>query len=129
MAKLNFTFIPSTKTTRSSSLTLADIPQDVKDSVEEVYEALKVNDGRMFVEFPSVGELNQYIIHAKAYCDLRPEGKLYFRRSPSAKQSPKNPDGLKPNQMEFRITDKTENEQTTEEIREAVDAVKTAAKK
>ena len=128
----NLKFIPNVKGTGDSgSMTLDQISDEVKNDVEEVYKALKANPGRMAVEFPSVGELNAYLTQVKAYCELRPielGGPVYFRRSPTPKLSPKNPNGLKPTQAEFRITDKTENEVATEEIRTAVDNVKDAAK-
>ena len=121
----NLTFIPnaSSKGSAGLSLTMDDIPEDVRNDVEEVYKALKTNPGRMRVSFATLAELNTYIAQVTAYCQLRPEGEIRFRKSPSR--------GLPATTMDFRITDKqTPAEETTEEIREAVTAVKaTAAKK
>lgn len=121
-------FIPNTVSKKSAaeSLTMEDIPQDVRDDVEGAYAALKTQPGRFAAEFATLAELTTYVSQVTAYCALRMvDGKpapIRFRKSPTR--------GLKPTQMEFRITDlKTEAEQTTDEIRDAVDAVKTEARK
>lgn len=116
-------FIPTvTASSGPKVYSLEEIPDEVKNDVEEAYELLKKQNGRLAVEFPSVGELNLYMAHVKSYCELRPAGAIRFRKSPT-----KN---LKPTQMEFRITDvETPNETTTREVREATDAVKAAANK
>lgn len=120
----NLQFIPSAGKSGAVNLGLDDISDEVKADVEEVYTILKTNAGRMRVEKDSPTELQSYLAQVKAYCLLREAGQLYFRKSPVAKASP--------TVAEFRITDmsKTENEQKTDDIREAVDKVKaTAAKK
>ena len=117
----NLVFIPNATSKGSGGvqISLDNIPDEVKKDVEEVYAALKTNPGRMRAEFASLGELNLYITQVKAYCDQRPEGAIKFRKSPSR--------GLPPTTMEFRITDlQTENEQTTEAIRDGVKAIESA---
>lgn len=119
----NLKFIPNATKTSSNGvqLKLEDIPEDVRKEVEEVYELLKTNTGRMHAEFSTVAELNTYVAQVTAYCALRPAGAIRFRKSPVR--------GQKATEMHFRVTDlQTENEKTTEEIRESVDAVKEAAK-
>lgn len=116
-------FIPNnvSKSSNGVQLSIEDIPEDVRKDVEEVYTTLKTNPGRMRAEFATLAELNTYIAQVTAYCALRPAGEIRFRKSPTR--------GLKPTQMDFRITDKlTPNEQTTEEIQQATEAVKVAAK-
>jgi hypothetical protein len=118
----NLTFVPSTTgSSVNPTLTLDEIPQDVRDEVEQVYKILKDNIGRMHVEFESDGELKKYITYVTTYCKIRPAGELRFRKSPKR--------NAKPGEMEFRITDlETPNEKTTEEIRETVEKVKATAK-
>jgi hypothetical protein len=116
-------FIPNTSQKGGSTLQLSldDIPQEVRNDIEEAYKVLKTNPGRMRANFPSIAELNAYITQAKAYCELRPDGAIRFRKSPSK--------GLPPTSMDFRITDvQTENEAEVASINESVEAVKTAAK-
>lgn len=121
MAQLQFIPNATSKSSASASLTLEDVPTEVRTEVEEVYKTLKTNPGRMRAEFTTLAEMNTYIAQVQAYCALRPEGAIRFRRSPSR--------GLKSTQMDFRITDlKTENEETTEGIQTAVENVKAAAK-
>lgn len=120
----NLVFIPQTGA--ASTVQLKDIPEDVKTNVEETYELLKTSPGRVHAEFPSLGELNAYVALVKAYCALREvDGKpapIRYRKSTTK--------GLPPTQLDFRITDLlTDNEQTTEDIRDGVKAVTTAAKK
>jgi hypothetical protein len=118
MAKL--TFIPTAVGKSTLTLSLDDIPQDVKNDVEEVYKTLKTNTGRMRVEFPSVGELNAYVTQVTSYCAQRPAGRIRFRKSPSR--------GLPATAMEFRITDElTPNEAEVASINESVQDVKNAA--
>lgn len=122
MAQLRFIPQANPKSGSNVTLTLDDVPQEVRDDVEEVYKTLKTQPGRMAVEFDTIAELNKYVAQVKAYCDLRPAGAIRFRKSPAR--------NLKSTQMEFRITDLlTENEEITEGIREATENVKTAAKK
>ena len=116
----NLTFIPNTSKSGTPALSLEEIPQEVRNDVEEVYTALKTNPGRMRVQFDSLAELNTYIAQVTAYCALRPAGAIRFRKSPSR--------GLAKTTMDFRITDvQTDAEKTTEEIRENVEEVKTVA--
>lgn len=123
----NLVFIAhATSNSTPVSLTLDDIPDEVKKDAEEAYSVLQKANGRLRATFPTVADLNTYVKQMKAYCALRVvDGKpapIDMRRSPT-----KN---LKPTEMDFRVTDlKTENEKKTEEIREATEAVKTAAKK
>lgn len=116
-------FVPTTAPGVTALVALDDIPQDVKDEVEEVYANLKANpNGRIRAEFDTPAELRVYVTQVTSYCELRPAGAIRFRKSPT-----KN---LPQNVMDFRITDlKTENEQITEDIRTATEAVTTAAKK
>jgi hypothetical protein len=120
----NLKFIPNavSKSSGGVQLSLEDIQADVRQEVEEVYETLKTNPGRMHAEFATLAELNTYIAQVTAYCALRPAGEIRFRKSPAR--------GLKPTEMHFRITEKqTPNEKVTEEIQTATEAVKTSAKK
>lgn len=129
-------FVPHASPSAIPTLALDAIPQDVRDEVEEIYAALKANpNGRMRAEFSTKDEALAYQTQATAYCALRTvavknedTGKveivaapIRFRKSPTK--------GLADNVLEFRITDlKTENEEKTEAIRDAVNAVKDAAK-
>jgi hypothetical protein len=120
----NLTFIPNavSKSSGGVKLELEDIPQDVRTEVEESYETLKTNPGRLRATFDTLAEMNTYIAQVTAYCALRPAGELRFRKSPTR--------GLPATTMDFRITEKqTPNEKTVEEIGTAVEAVKAAAKK
>jgi len=119
MANLKFIPQANPKSVSNVSLTLDDVPDDVRQEVEEVYTTLKTQPGRMRADFESLAELNKYIAQVKAYCELRPAGAIRFRKSPSR--------GLPNTSMEFRITDPlTDNEQTTEEIRQATEKAKTS---
>lgn len=117
------TFIPNaqSKGTASAGMSLDDIPQEIRTDVEEVYTALKTNPGRMRVNFDTIAELNQYIAQVTAYCNLRPEGKLRFRKSPTR--------NLPATTMDFRITDVPPDEAVTDGIRQDVEAVKAVAAK
>lgn len=119
-------FIPATTASGSTLLNLADIPQDVKDQTEEVYEALKTNAGRMLVTFETEAELNLYIRQVTSYCAQRMvDGKpapIHFRKSPTRNQ-PKN-------EAHFRITDvPTKNEADSKAINDAAAKVTKAAAK
>lgn len=112
-------FIPNGADTE---MALEDIPDEVRNDVEETYALLKRQPGRVSVSFPSEGELNKYVNLVKAYCKVRPGGEVRFRKSPTR--------NLAKTTMEFRITDlKTEDEEVTEGISTSVDNVKAAAKK
>ena len=119
----NLVFVAQAKpASASDAIDLADIPEEIKSEVEQVYEALKTNPGRFHVEFQDVATLNKYVAQVQAYCAQRPAGAIRFRRSPVK--------GQKANVMDFRITDlKTPNEETTDGINAAVENVKVAAKK
>lgn len=95
----NLTFIANaTGSSGPALISLNEIPQEVKDEVEEIYKALKENvDGRMRVEFDNKAECERYMKQVISYCTQRPNGKLRFRKSPTR--------GLQPNVMDFRITD------------------------
>lgn len=118
MAKL--TFIPQTGSGATPNLTLEDIPEEVREEVEQVYVALKTNTGRMRAEFDTIAEVKTYETLVKAYCALRPAGAIRYRKSPT-KDLPKTA-------IDFRVTDITAGEAATPEIREAVEAVKESAK-
>lgn len=98
------------------TMELDAIPQDIRDDVEQAYAAIKENPSlRVRAEFDTVEEVKKFEQLVKAYCELRPAGKIRYRKSPTK--------GLAENVIDFRITDlQTENEKTTEEIREAADA-------
>jgi hypothetical protein len=113
-------FIPTSTPGSAPTLPLNAIPQEVKDEVEEIYEALKTNPGRMRVEFDTANELAAYALQISSYCAQRPAGAIRYRKSPTK--------GLPPTVLDFRITDlKTENEEITETIREATEAANAAA--
>lgn len=114
MARTTATFIPNVSASATTStLSLDDIPEDVRTEVEEIYAALKsAPDGRMRVQFDTVDELRQYQRWATAYCAMRPDGAIRFRKSPTR--------GLPETVIDFRITDLlTENEEKTADVRAA----------
>lgn len=119
----SLTYVPNANASAGSTgLTLEEIPSEVREECEAVYEQLKANpNGRIRAEFGSKDELAVYVRQITAYCALRPAGTLRFRKSPAR--------GLADNVMDFRIADPLpEREATTEGIRESVKAVKAAAK-
>lgn len=73
----------------SALLPMADIPQDVRDEMEETYTQLQGHDGRIRAEFDTEEEANIYCKQAASYCAQRDGGVLKFRRSPT-KGLPKN---------------------------------------
>lgn len=116
---LNFTYVPNTTQSAKSDLTVEEIPEDVRSDVEAVYAALKANpNGRMRVEFEDKTKALQWIAVATAYCKIRPDGAIRFRRSPTR--------NLPDNVVDFRITDIPKD--GTEEIREAAAAIAENAK-
>ena len=118
MAQLDFTFIPTQSTANSSSVTVDEIPEDVRKDVEAVYAALKTNpNGRMRVTFANKTEALQWIAVASTYCKIRTAGPIRFRRSPTK--------GLAENVVDFRISDIPKT--GTDEIREAAAALTTPA--
>lgn len=93
-------FIPTASPSGAAMLALSDIPEEVKREAEEIYTALKANDGRIRIEFDTKGEVTEYALQLNSYCTQRPAelgGPIRFRRSPSR--------GLADNVMDFRITD------------------------
>lgn len=114
-------FVPNATTGVISQVALADIPQDVRDEVEEIYAALKANpNGRMRSEFDTVEELRQYVTQVVSYCEQRPAGAIRFRKSPTKKL----PDTV----VEFRITDlQSDSEAQTADIREEMAKVNDAS--
>ncbi len=68
---------------------MADIPQDVRDEMEEAYEQLSGHDGRIRATFDTEEEALLYCRQAASYCAQRESGVLKFRRSPT-KGLPKN---------------------------------------
>lgn len=120
MAQLKFAFIPTQQAASTSTLTVEEIPEDIRKDVEEIYAALKQNpNGRMRVEFASKTEALQWVQVASTYCKIRPAGAIRFRRSPTR--------DLPDNVVDFRITDIPKN--GTEEIREAAAALNKASTK
>lgn len=126
MARLDFTFVPTAAAAGGNAgLTLEDIPQDIKDDIEEVYAYLKTNPaGRMrtpaFVDSngnPSKQNALAWQAMATAYCRLRPAGEIRFRKSPTK--------GLPDHIFDFRVTDLVDN--GTNGIRDAVEAAKASA--
>lgn len=115
----NLVFIPATSGPANQELTLDEIPADIQKDVDDAYTLLKTNPGRFKLVFPSEGEANAWINMVKAYCKVRPGGEIRFRKSPIK--------GLPAGTIEFRITDLlTKDEEITEGIRTATEAVKAA---
>lgn len=121
MAAPTLSFVPKSSPSSSTApVALDDIPQDIKDQVEEVYTVLKTNEGNMHVEFPTKMEMLAYERLVKSYCELRPAGPIHYRRSPVRNQ----PEG----HANFRITDvPTKNAEVAKDINDGVKAVKAAA--
>lgn len=127
MAAPTLVFLPKAtqKTTSSNMLGLDDIPQDIKDLVEETYKVLKANDGRMHVAFADEKEKNTFIRQVDSYCKQRMAdgipAPIHYRKSPTR--------NLPDNELDFRVTDvPTKNEAETKGINDAADAVKDAVK-
>lgn len=117
-------FVPTlTNNGGSVIVPLASIPQDVKDDLEEAYEALKANpSGRFNVVFGDKKEAHQFETWAKSYCAQRTivdpagdvvEAPIRFRKSPTK--------GLPANQIDFRISDIVADEVETEESKPEVE--------
>jgi hypothetical protein len=94
-------FIAST--TGGSLIALDDIPQDVKDEMDDAYKTIAKSDGRIRAEFDTEAEALEYCKQAASYCTQhRPVWK--FRRSPTR--------NLPPTTVDFRVTaDVAENGQ------------------
>lgn len=120
--KSNPVFIPTQSNAAGGTLDIDEIPQEVKDEVEEIYAGLKANPaGRMRIEFDTVGELVLYANQVQSYCSQRPTGAIRFRRSPT-----KN---LPDTAMDFRISDLLpEKEETPASTPAPVPAEPTATK-
>lgn len=121
MARMEFSFVPTAQAASgTAALTLEDIPQDIRDDIEEVYAYLKTNPaGRMRTPaFPSKQDALAWQAMATAYCKLRPGGEIRFRKSPTK--------GLPDTVFDFRVTDLLPDN-GTDGINAAVDAIKAQA--
>lgn len=116
----NPTFVPTTSPV-SASMPLDQIPQEIKDEIEEMYAALKKAEGRFSIGFDTKQEVSEYEKQVKAYCSGRVDtlGKpapIRYRRSP-AKSLPETT-------IQFRITDiPVASEKATQDIKDAVEKV------
>jgi hypothetical protein len=121
---LSFVFVPSSSNKRQE-VSLEDIPQSVKDEVEEIYKALKSNpNGSIRInDFETKAAASVWFAQAQSYVTLRPEGALRIRRTPTSK--------LPETSLALRITDipaeVAESAEQTQAIRDGVDAVKATA--
>lgn len=119
------TFVPKqTSAPTDNTVPLEEIPQELRNQVEEVYTTLKQYDGNMHAEFPSKQEMLRWERLVKSYVAQRPAGPIHYRRSPVRNQAEGH--------VNFRITDvPTKNAEVAEGIKEAVKKVgrprKTAA--
>ena len=112
----DITFVPTNTNGGSGLLELDQVPDEVKEEVEQIYAGLKQNpNGRMRVGFSTVDELNAYVLQVQSYCQQRPAGAIRFRKSPTR--------GLPENYMDFRISDVKE---TAPAVAPVVPAVGTA---
>jgi hypothetical protein len=69
---------------RTGQSSLADIPQDVKDDVDEAYGYLTDHaDQEGFAEFETEAERKRWIADVRGYCASREAGVLTFRILPS----------------------------------------------
>lgn len=75
---------------------LADIPDDVRKFVEDVYAKQRKTPGRERVSYDTENERNADFKLMVDYAAQRPEGILVVRRSPTK--------GLKETQMDIRVT-------------------------
>lgn len=109
---LDPTFIPTNSNTAATSwIPLDEIPQEIKDEVEQIYAGLKAGaQGRMRVGFDNKDELALYVLQVRSYAAQREAGELRFRQSPTRKNS------LPAHHMDFRITDpRTDDEENAVE--------------
>lgn len=112
-------FIPDNAGSKSTELSLDQIPEDIRKDVDEAYKLLKANQGRFRVSFPSEGEANAWILLAKAYCKVRPDGEIKFRKS--------NTRDLPAGTFDFRVTDlMSPAEQQVADIRATAEQAKAA---
>lgn len=119
-------FVPNLAGAKSDGVALADIPQEVRDAVEEMYKAGKANpNGKFRMTFPNKAELLATQALMTAYCAQRLDEQgqpspLRIRKSPSRK--------LPETQGDFRVMDiPVEAEAATDAIVAGVEAVKEAA--
>ena len=78
-AKIRFQAKP-----KSGQSVTIEVPQDVKDDVDETYDYLREHpDQEGFVEFESADEVKTWLAQARAYCATREAGALKFRQLPS----------------------------------------------
>lgn len=86
-------FIAST--TSGNVIALDDIPQDVRDEMDDAYKTIAKSDGRIRAEFDTEEEALLYCKQAASYCGQHsPVWK--FRRSPTR--------NLPPTTVDFRVT-------------------------
>lgn len=81
-------------TTAGDLIALSDIPQDVKNDVDETYKQIKKNDGRTRVVFDSQEEMDLFSRQATSYAK---QTKRVFRWSPTR--------GLPNLTKDYRVTD------------------------
>lgn len=106
-----------------ATIPVAEIPDEIKAEVEEVYAALKANpNGRMRAAFDTKQEMLEYQTQVTSYCRQRTvdgaAAPLRFRKSPT-----KN---LPETTMDYRISDPLPDN-GTDAIRATVDAAHAAA--
>lgn len=93
----------------SEDVPLDQIPEEIRQEVEEAYAALKSNpNGRLRATFDTEAELNEYVRQVRSYCAQRPAGVVRFRKSPTRK--------LPSNVMDFRITDAKDDDTPEETV-------------
>lgn len=117
-------FIPAAQPTAfaGKTLTVDDIPADIRADVEEAYTTLKAIPGRIRAEFDNAEEIREFEAMVKAYCEIRPAGKLSYRRSPAR--------NLPDTTIDYRITDfETKAERETRQLREAAERAQRAAER
>lgn len=93
MPRTNVSFIQST--TGPNLIPIDEIPQDVKDFVEQAYEQGRKSDGRVHAEYATENELTLEFRQMASYCSQR-KPMLKIRKSPTR--------NLPANVMEFRVT-------------------------
>lgn len=119
-------YVPNKAPTKFD-IDLDQIPEDVKAEMEDAYRNLKENPGGRFrAEFDKPEEIAVFVGQATAYCEQRTvngvAAPIRFRKSPTKKGS------LTPTQLDYRVTDLlTDNEKTTEEVRDATAAANAAS--
>ncbi len=94
MARKNVTFIQTVS--GPNLIALDEIPQDVKDFVEDAYKNARKTDGRVHAEYETKAELELEFKQMASYCAQRKAGVLKIRKSPTR--------NLPDNVMEFRVS-------------------------